>query len=106
MSLGITDVKYIAHLARIELNDAEHFFTAPLHPYSQKLMASVPTLRQTKKLEFIPGQPPSLVNLVPGCRFAPRCPSKFEKCAQDPPLFDMGERRKVKCWLHAQGKEK
>ena len=90
----------------IELNDAEHFFTTPLHPYSQKLMASVPTLRQTKKLEFIPGQPPSLINLLPGCRFAPRCSSKFEKCAQDPPLIDMGERRKVKCWLYAQGKEK
>jgi len=90
----------------VELNDAEHFFTTPLHPYSQKLMASVPTLRQTKKLEFIPGQPPSLINLLPGCRFAPRCSSKFEKCAQDPPLIDMGERRKVKCWLYAQGKEK
>jgi peptide/nickel transport system ATP-binding protein len=90
----------------VELNDAEHFFTTPLHPYSQKLMASVPTLRQTKKLEFIPGQPPSLINLLPGCRFAPRCLSKFEKCTQDPPLIDMGERRKVKCWLYAQGKEK
>ena len=90
----------------VELNDAEHFFTTPLHPYSQKLMASVPTLRQTKKLEFIPGQPPSLINLLPGCRFAPRCSSKFEKCTLDPPLIDMGERRKVKCWLYAQGKEK
>lgn len=90
----------------VELNDAEHFFTTPLHPYSQKLMASVPTLRQTKKLEFIPGQPPSLINLLPGCRFAPRCSSRFEKCTLDPPLIDMGERRKVKCWLYAQGKEK
>ncbi|MCI0475060.1 MAG: ABC transporter ATP-binding protein [Anaerolineales bacterium] len=86
----------------VELNDADHFFTKPLHPYSQKLMASVPTLRQTKQLEFIPGQPPSLVNLVPGCRFAPRCPSKFEKCAEEPPVIDMGERRHVKCWLYAK----
>ena len=86
----------------VELNDADHFFTAPLHPYSQKLMASVPTLRQTKQLEFIPGQPPSLINLPPGCRFAARCPSKFEKCAQDPPMIDMGERRRVKCWLYAK----
>ncbi len=90
----------------IELNDAEHFFSTPLHPYSQKLMASVPTLRQTKKLEFISGQPPSLINLPQGCRFAPRCPARFEKCAQDPPLFDMGERRQVKCWLYERGKEK
>ncbi|MBM3128866.1 MAG: ABC transporter ATP-binding protein [Chloroflexi bacterium] len=95
---------YAGHI--VELNDADHFFTKPFHPYSQKLMASVPTLRQTKQLEFIPGQPPSLVNLVPGCRFAPRCPSRFEKCADDPPVVDMGERRHVKCWLYAQGKEK
>ncbi len=91
---------YAGHI--VELNDADHFFTAPLHPYSQKLMASVPTLRQTKQLEFIPGQPPSLINPPKGCRFAPRCPSAFDKCAEEPPVIDMGERRKVKCWLYAR----
>lgn len=84
----------------VELSDAANFFTAPLHPYSQKLMASVPTLRQTKKLEFIPGQPPSLINPPKGCRFAARCTKKFEKCAEEPPLKDMGDGRRVKCWLH------
>ena len=84
----------------VELNDAEHFFTAPMHPYSQKLMASVPTLRQTKKLEFIPGQPPSLINPPKGCRFAARCPSKFEKCKDEPPFKDIGDGRRVKCWLY------
>jgi len=91
---------YAGHI--VELNDADHFFTTPLHPYSQKLMASVPTLRQTKKLEFIPGQPPSLINPPKGCRFAPRCPSAFDKCAEEPPVIDMGERRQVKCWLYAK----
>ncbi len=91
---------YAGHI--VELNDADHFFTTPLHPYSQKLMASVPTLRQTKKLEFIPGQPPSLINPPKGCRFAPRCPSVFDKCAEEPPVIDMGERRQVKCWLYAK----
>jgi oligopeptide/dipeptide ABC transporter ATP-binding protein len=91
---------YAGHI--VELNDADHFFSTPLHPYSQKLMASVPTLRQTKKLEFIPGQPPSLINPPKGCRFAPRCPSAFDKCAEEPPVIDMGERRKVKCWLYAR----
>ncbi len=91
---------YAGHI--VELNDADHFFSTPLHPYSQKLMASVPTLRQTKQLEFIPGQPPSLINPPKGCRFAPRCPSVFDKCAEEPPLIDMGERRKVKCWLYAR----
>lgn len=86
----------------VELSDAERFFSAPLHPYSQKLMASVPTLRQTKKLEFIPGQPPSLINPPTGCRFAPRCPVKFEKCTEEPPLFDMHDGRFVKCWLYGK----
>jgi peptide/nickel transport system ATP-binding protein len=84
----------------VEFSDAERFFTAPLHPYSRKLMASVPTLRQTKKLEFIPGQPPSLINPPTGCRFAARCPSKFEKCTEEPPLKSMDDGRYVKCWLH------
>lgn len=84
----------------VELGDAAHFFPSPLHPYSQKLMASVPRLRENKKLEFITGQPPSLINLPQGCRFAARCPSRFDRCTEEPPLLDMGGRRMVKCWLY------
>jgi len=83
----------------VETGDAERFFSVPLHPYSQKLMASVPRLRGTKELEFITGQPPSLINPPTGCRFAARCTMRFEKCAQEPPVFEK-EGRKVKCWLH------
>ncbi len=86
----------------VELSDAARFFSTPLHPYSQKLMASVPTLRQTKKLEFIPGQPPSLINPPQGCRFAARCPVKFDKCKEEPPLKNMQDGRWVKCWLHVK----
>ena len=86
----------------VELSDAERFFSAPLHPYSQKLMASVPTLRQTKKLEFIPGQPPSLINPPTGCRFASRCPEKYDKCTAEPPVADMQDGRQVKCWLYVK----
>ncbi|MEW5826893.1 MAG: ABC transporter ATP-binding protein [Candidatus Bipolaricaulota bacterium] len=84
----------------VELSDATDFFRTPLHPYSRKLMASVPTLREDKKLEFIPGQPPSLLNPPTGCRFAVRCPSRFEKCDAEPPFVDVGGDRWVKCWLH------
>lgn len=83
----------------VEVSDAARFFAEPLHPYSQKLMASVPRLRGDKEPEFITGQPPSLIGLPPGCRFAPRCPSRFERCEQDPPM--VGTRRQVKCWLYA-----
>jgi oligopeptide/dipeptide ABC transporter ATP-binding protein len=85
----------------VEVNDAQSFFSEPLHPYSQKLMASVPRLRGTQELEFIPGKPPSLIGLQPGCRFAPRCAFRFDKCDQDPPVISQ-DGRIVKCWLRAQ----
>jgi len=83
----------------VEMGDAERFFAMPLHPYSQKLMSSVPRLRGTKELEFITGQPPSLINPPTGCRFAARCTMRFEKCSEEPPVFEL-DGRKVKCWLH------
>ncbi len=87
----------------VELNDAEQFFVEPLHPYSQKLMASVPKLRQVEEPDFISGQPPSLLDLAPGCRFAPRCDHRFELCENDPELTPAGRRQHVKCWLHQNG---
>jgi len=85
----------------VELTDAARFYREPLHPYSQKLMASVPRLRDDKKLEFIPGEPPSLVSPPLGCRFAPRCPLRFGRCDEEPPVIETGESRRVKCWLYA-----
>jgi peptide/nickel transport system ATP-binding protein len=84
----------------VEVSDAKRFFAAPLHPYSEKLMASVPRLRQEKDPDFITGQPPSLVNPPTGCRFAERCPKRFEKCDEEPPVIEQ-DGRKVKCWLYA-----
>jgi peptide/nickel transport system ATP-binding protein len=84
----------------VEVSDAYRFFENPLHPYSKKLMASVPRLHGTQDPDFITGQPPSLIDLPKGCRFADRCPSRFEKCTEDPPTVER-DGRKVKCWLHA-----
>jgi peptide/nickel transport system ATP-binding protein len=84
----------------VEVGDAKDFFPAPLHPYSKMLMDSVPRLRSDADPIFITGQPPSLVNLPNGCRFAARCPFRFEKCDEEPPVIEKGG-RKVKCWLHA-----
>jgi peptide/nickel transport system ATP-binding protein len=83
----------------VETGDAMRFFPSPLHPYSQKLMASVPRLRGEKNLEFIVGQPPSLINPPKGCRFAERCPQRFGKCDQEPPVIEK-DGRTVKCWLY------
>jgi peptide/nickel transport system ATP-binding protein len=83
----------------VELSDAHRFFTSPLHPYSQMLMASVPRLHGDQELQFISGQPPSLLDPPTGCRFAARCPARFEKCVEEPPL-ELKDGRHVKCWLH------
>jgi oligopeptide/dipeptide ABC transporter ATP-binding protein len=84
----------------VEVGHARDFFPAPLHPYSQMLMASVPRLRSDSDPMFITGQPPSLSNPPKGCRFAARCPYRFEKCDDEPPMLGRNG-RKVKCWLHA-----
>ena len=86
----------------VEHSKAERFYREPLHPYAQKLMASVPTLRADKKPEFITGQPPSLFNPPTGCRFAERCHKRFERCDEEPPLFHHGDET-VKCWLYERG---
>lgn len=83
----------------VEHSNADRFYRQPLHPYAQKLMASVPTLRIERKPEFITGEPPSLLNPPEGCRFALRCPKRFERCQEEPPLFTR-EDAQVKCWLY------
>jgi oligopeptide/dipeptide ABC transporter ATP-binding protein len=83
----------------VEVNDATKFFIEPLHPYSRKLMNSVPRLHGTEEPDFIVGQPPSLLNPPTGCRFRDRCPKRFAKCDQEPPVINH-DGHQVKCWLY------
>lgn len=83
----------------VEVSGAHRFFAEPLHPYSRMLMASVPRLRANVEPEFITGQPPSLLDLPKGCRFADRCPKRFAKCSEEPPVVDV-DGIQVKCWLY------
>jgi oligopeptide/dipeptide ABC transporter ATP-binding protein len=84
----------------VEASTAGQFYQQPLHPYSRALMASVPTLRQDRAPASIPGRPPSLIHPPSGCRFADRCPARFDRCSQEPPLLRVGDRL-VRCWLYA-----
>jgi len=92
----------------VEEGDVRTIFHHPLHPYTQGLLASVPVLGQVKaELDVIPGVVPNLINLPPGCRFAPRCRPREDNgrpvCAeQEPELRPLaGERdHKVRCWLY------
>ncbi len=85
----------------VETGEAGHFYLTPKHPYSEMLMASVPTLREDKDLQFIPGQPPSLIDPPVGCRFAPRCPKRMDVCEHEPPMVELADGRRVKCHLYA-----
>jgi oligopeptide/dipeptide ABC transporter ATP-binding protein len=87
----------------VELADAGSFFHDPAHPYSRMLMASVPKLHQAGRPQHIPGEPPSLADPPGGCRFAARCPQRFDRCNRPPGLFEPDGRRQVRCWLHAEG---
>ena len=91
----------------VEQTDVHQIFSAPFHPYTQGLLASVPILNQVKdELETIPGNVPNLIDLPPGCRFAPRCKKREEYqlniCTQiEPELFTNRENnRAVRCWLY------
>jgi peptide/nickel transport system ATP-binding protein len=85
----------------VEVASAATFFRTPAHPYSQLLMASVPRLHDAQEPRHIPGQPPNLLDLPTGCRFADRCPYRFARCVDMPPLFAPAADDLVRCWLHA-----
>ncbi|ACB40477.1 ABC transporter ATP-binding protein [Pyrobaculum neutrophilum] len=85
----------------VEVAPADVFYSKPRHPYSQKLIAAVPSLREEKTIEHIPGDVPSLINPPSGCRFHPRCPYAIKgKCdAEEPPRKQI-EEGEVYCWLY------
>src|SRR5512134_1161217 len=95
----------------VEQADVIPLFDEPFHPYTQGLIGSIPILGEIKeKLDVIPGMVPNLVNLPPGCRFAPRCQARVKHaltiCAeQKPDLEEIKPGHQVRCWLYqsAQG---
>ncbi len=88
----------------VEFTDAYTFFDTPRHPYSKRLMESVPSLEaDDDNLGYIPGQPPSLLNPPQGCRFAARCYKSMEQCEAPPPSFEVGSGHEVKCWCYERG---
>jgi peptide/nickel transport system ATP-binding protein len=64
-------------------------FRDPQHPYTWGLLGSIPRVGRprVRRLSAIPGQPPSLLAPAEGCRFAPRCPHRFELCETRPELL-------------------
>ncbi len=84
-----------------EEGSVEAVFHHPRHPYTRLLLEAFPDLEvPERELVAIPGAPPRLDHLPPGCRFSPRCPAAFERCREErPPLYRLGEGRAASCFL-------
>jgi peptide/nickel transport system ATP-binding protein len=95
---------YVMYAGRIvESGSAEMIFGNPQHPYTQALVAaSRRPSRREQPFSTIAGQPPDLRQPPAGCCFADRCPHRFEKCAESPPLAELGAGRSAACWLRIQ----
>jgi oligopeptide/dipeptide ABC transporter ATP-binding protein len=89
----------------VEQADVETLFRSPQMPYTEGLLKSIPRLgmSQAEKLAVIRGVVPNPLRWPKGCRFAPRCDYRFEKCSDQPPLFELGE-QKAACWLCESGR--
>lgn len=89
----------------VEEGTTEQIFGNPLHPYTQFLINSLPKFGDKNVRHSVPGSPPSLADLPPGCPFHPRCPHALEICTQQMPGFSYtDENHKVACWLIGEGK--
>jgi oligopeptide/dipeptide ABC transporter ATP-binding protein len=84
----------------VESAPVREIFYRPAHFYTASLLKAVPKLEtKVDKLISIPGQPPKLDNLPPGCRFAPRCSRADDQCRREiPPLLAMNDHHAVRCW--------
>jgi peptide/nickel transport system ATP-binding protein len=85
----------------VEYGPIDDVLASPRHPYTRLLIDSLPTLEGKRELRGIPGLPPALLNLPPGCPFAPRCPYAFDRCVTETPLIqDVASGLRVACHLY------
>ncbi|HYV98446.1 MAG TPA: ABC transporter ATP-binding protein [Gemmatimonadaceae bacterium] len=108
------DVGVVAELCRrvmvmyagqiVENRELDALFAAPLHPYSEGLLRSIPHLNDPPgRLMAIPGSVPSAVEWPTGCRFHDRCAHAWERCvAEAPALLDAGGGARARCHLIAE----
>jgi oligopeptide/dipeptide ABC transporter ATP-binding protein len=90
----------------VEQANVYTLFDEPFHPYTRGLLASIPVMGVVKeRLDTITGSVPNLIDLPPGCKFAPRCRARVENqlhiCTeQEPDLIEHEPGHKVRCWLY------
>ncbi|MQA75113.1 MAG: ABC transporter ATP-binding protein, partial [Solirubrobacterales bacterium] len=94
----------------VESGTLDEIFYDPQHPYTWGLLGSLTRADQsrTERLAQITGQPPSLISPPAGCHFQPRCPHRFDRCAEVPPLERRvpGSGHTDRCWLDPETKRR
>ncbi|WKZ51694.1 MAG: dipeptide/oligopeptide/nickel ABC transporter permease/ATP-binding protein [Anaerolineales bacterium] len=90
-----------------EYADVDTIYNAARHPYTQELLKAFPDLTHPeRRLVSIPGHPPKLDQLPPGCRFAPRCPLAFERClVEQPAIHQLSDWHYASCHLAEETKQ-
>jgi oligopeptide transport system ATP-binding protein len=86
----------------VERGSVDDIYGDPRHPYTLALLSSLPRVDRTsrEKLATIPGLPPDLLGLPPGCPFTPRCAYAMERCRQENPRLEpVGLGHEIACWV-------
>jgi oligopeptide/dipeptide ABC transporter ATP-binding protein len=112
--LGV--IRFVSHRvavmylgALVEMAPTGELFTRPLHPYTQALLAAIPTVGDGRASIFddparlLQGELPSPLALPRGCRFAGRCPHRFARCDEEPRLAEVAPGHRVACHLYQGG---
>ncbi|SDN55462.1 dipeptide ABC transporter ATP-binding protein [Actinacidiphila guanduensis] len=106
VTAGNTDRVNVMYAGRIaESTGTDRLFSRMRHPYTQRLLASVPRLTQDPALLLptIPGLPPDLADPPTGCRFADRCPYATARCRAEEPQLDGTAEHRFACWHPVDG---
>ncbi|MBF6605600.1 MAG: ABC transporter ATP-binding protein [Chloroflexi bacterium] len=87
----------------VETGTVEEVLLHPKHPYTQGLLNSIPgEKKRGRELTAISGVVPNPFRMPPGCKFQPRCPYAWERCATEPELIQVGgPDRRARCWIQA-----
>jgi oligopeptide/dipeptide ABC transporter ATP-binding protein len=98
----ICDKLFVMYAGRLmEEGKTQEVVNAPMHPYTQKLMAAIPQgFIDAPPLPAPTGEAPDIRSLPTGCKFHPRCPFMMERCKEnEPPFLEASYGRHVSCWL-------